>query len=205
MAMRTRPLGLLLGVALAAALPWPVRAQSSTEARLRDALRTTTQQLREAEDERARLRASEASLREELEKAHAQGAAAAAAPRRSRASERELEELKGKLDEANRKLAAQDAKATASAAECDSRVMEAGQKRDQAQGELADLRKRLAEAVAKNARMYAVGKEIIDWLSSKGFATALAAREPFLGLKRVELENAAQDYQDKLADQRFRP
>jgi hypothetical protein len=75
--------------------------------------------------------------------------------------------------------------------------------RAQLQAEIAASRKEIAAAQAKNARLYQVGKEIIEWLSSKGVATALWAREPFLGLKRVELENVAEGYRDRLQEQRL--
>ena len=49
-----------------------------------------------------------------------------------------------------------------------------------------------------------MGNDILDWLSKAGFGDALLAREPLIGIKRVELENIEQDYQDKLLDQRVR-
>jgi hypothetical protein len=33
----------------------------------------------------------------------------------------------------------------------------------------------------------------------------LSSYEPLLGLKKVELENTIQDYEDKILDQKYRP
>ena len=194
----TRTAALLL--LAASMLPSPAGAQGATEARLREALRTTTAQLRAAEDERARLAASEAALKEELAAAKAQSA--------RRANPREVDDLKAKLADASQKLAAETEAGRKSAqalAECQAASQDTSRARDGLQGDVAALRERVAAAEAKNARMYAVGREIIDWLSNMGFGAALAARDPFLGLKRVELENAAQDYDDKLLDQKLAP
>jgi chromosome segregation ATPase len=195
-------LAALLAGALAAIGPCAVRAQSPTESRLREALRSTTAQLRAAEDDRARLQASEAALKDELASLKGQlGTARAKA-----AGGRELEALRRQLAEATRRLEEQ-AQVNRSAADSLSRCQMTGQEdaraRAQLQLEIAASRNETAAARAKNARLYQVGKEIIEWLSSKGIATALWTREPFLGLKRVELENVAEGYRDRLLEQRI--
>jgi predicted nucleic acid-binding Zn-ribbon protein len=209
--MRSTSAVLLTCAALAALLPAPASAQSATEARLREALRTTTTQLRAAEDDRARLQASEAALKTELEAARAQ-LATARKPEAPKVSRRELDELNGKLAQATRQLAEQSEaakKLSDSLARCEASSQDTARAKDEQekrlQGEVGSLGGRVAALEAKNARMYQVGKDIIDWLSRKGFGAALAAREPFLGLKRVELENTAQDYEDKLLEQKARP
>jgi hypothetical protein len=190
--------------AWAALQPSAASAETASEARLREALRTTTAQLRAAEDDRARLQASEAALKEELAKVKAD-AARRAAPR---VGGRELEELRAKTAETAQRLAEQaegNRKLTDALAQCQAGNQDATRGKADAEGELRGVRERLAAAEATNARMYAVGKDVFDWLSRLGFGTALRAREPFLGLKRVELENAAQDYEDKLYEQRLHP
>jgi hypothetical protein len=61
----------------------------------------------------------------------------------------------------------------------------------------------LAAAQQKNERLYAVGKEMADWVARDG--AGLGSCDPFFGLKRVELEKTAQDYQDKLLEERLKP
>jgi hypothetical protein len=191
----------LLAGALAAIGPAAAQAQTPTEARLREALRSTTAQLRTAEDDRARLQASEAALKVEVATLRSQLGSA-----RARAGGRELEALRAQLAEVNRRLE-QQVQVNRAAAESLSKCQVAGQEearaRAQLQAEIAASRKEFAAAQAKNARLYQVGQEIIEWLSSKGIATALWAREPFLGLKRVELENVAEGYRDRLQEQRL--
>jgi chromosome segregation ATPase len=201
---RIRSAALLLCVAVSTLRPAAALAESPTEARLRDALRTTTAQLRAADDDRARLQASEAALKNELESLRGKVAAANGGG----TSPRELRDLKAKLAEATGKVEEQteaNRQLTGTLAQCQGAAQDATRDRDDLHGAIKSLEERLEAAEAKNARMYGVGKEIIEWLSRKGFGSALAAREPFLGLKRVQLENAAQDYEDKLLDQRIKP
>lgn len=196
----------LLAVAALAALgPVGARAQGATESRLREALRSTTAQLRTAEDERARLQAGEAALKEEVAALRRQVAAGRQAPR---AGAREVGELNGKLADANRRLAEQAEvarTASESLARCQAETQEAARGREKLQASSQALQERLTAAETRNTRLFQVGKEILDWLSGQGVAAALWAREPFLGLKRVELENAAEDYRDKLHEQRLLP
>jgi chromosome segregation ATPase len=178
------------------------RAEAATEARLRDALRQATAQLRAAEDERAAVTEREAALKKELEQARTQAKAAAG----SRSAEREVSDLKRQLaaeTAASGKLSTSLAQCQAAARDGADAARAKDEERARATSDAAALRERLTAAEAKNERMYMVGKEVIEWLSQKGVGSALAAREPFLGLKRVELENAAQDYEDKLLGQRI--
>lgn len=56
-----------------------------------------------------------------------------------------------------------------------------------------------AEAArAKNAQALAVAKEILDAYSRVSVADVVARREPFIGLKRIQIEKLEQDYGDRL-------
>jgi chromosome segregation ATPase len=203
--MRSETLALLAFVASAAALgPRPARAQTPTETRLREALRSATAQLRTAEDERAHLQAAEAALNEEIASLRRQLASPSPMPRA--ASVRELGDLRRDLAEAKRRLDEQsrvNRVAAESLAQCQTEGQQAVRVEEGLRAEIAVWKKRVAAASDRNARMYQVGREIIDWLSTKGIATALWTREPFLGIKRVQLENAAEGYRDKLEEQRL--
>jgi hypothetical protein len=195
----------VLAVTAAIAAPRLAAADAATEARLRDALRSATTQLRTAEDERAKADASATALKKELDAAKAQLVGARRVPAKSA----QCVENERKAEELARRLAEQQAAATAAQEQCQATASQAtrslGEERSRQQAETASAREKLAASEARNQRMYEVGKSIIDWLSRKGFGEALAAREPFLGLKRVELENVAQDYEDKLLEQKARP
>ncbi len=199
---------LLLACAAVAALgPGAAAADAATENRLREALRSATTQLRTLEDEKAGRAAAEAALKKELETVRAELVAArraGAAARPSRAD-----------DDLKRRLAEQSEAATTAASAlsaCEARVRTGAEAALGAEGErtrlaaeVTSLQERLTQSRTRNERLYRVGKELIDWLSRMGFGDALAAREPVLGLKRVQLENAAQDFEDRLLEQKERP
>jgi septal ring factor EnvC (AmiA/AmiB activator) len=67
------------------------------------------------------------------------------------------------------------------------------------------LQRRAEEDERKNAELYRLGKEILNRYEKFGLGTALTAREPFVGVTRVKLENLVQDYSDKLTDQQIKP
>lgn len=181
-------------------------ADAAGESRLREALRSATAQLQALEDERAGWRAKETQSQKEVESLRKQLAAARQAA--GKGGGRQLGDLNQRLAE----QAEAAAKATQSLAQCQNTARDAAEtarakeeERARLAVQAATLAERGAACEAKNARMYAVGKDVIDWLSNVGVVAALAAREPFLGLKRVELENAAQDYEDKLLEQKVKP
>src|SRR5262249_27535298 len=71
--------------------------------------------------------------------------------------------------------------------------------------EAAKLSQRATGCETKNAELFKVGNEILDRYAAVGFGDVVAIREPFLRLKRAELQNLVQDYQDKLLDQKAVP
>jgi chromosome segregation ATPase len=186
---------LLLG-ASAALLPAAARADAAAEARLRDALRSTTAQVRALEDERAGWQAKEAGMKKEIEALRAQ----AKAPGRSRATEREVSELRATAAEQTQAAA----RLAASLERCEAERADGLRGREEERGRLsaqsARLSEQLAAAEAKNERIYRVGKDLVDWMYRNGIGG-----EPFLGLRRVTLENEAQQHEDRLIDQRVKP
>jgi chromosome segregation ATPase len=67
------------------------------------------------------------------------------------------------------------------------------------------LERRVADQQAKNQEMYRLANEVLDRYAQFGLGTAIAAREPFVGITRVKFQNLVQDYQNKLTDQTIRP
>jgi hypothetical protein len=63
------------------------------------------------------------------------------------------------------------------------------------------LQRRIDDAETKNLALYKIGKEVLGRYQKFGLGTAITAREPFVGITRVKLENLVQDYSDKLNDQ----
>jgi predicted RNase H-like nuclease (RuvC/YqgF family) len=199
MRSRTRSFAAVCRTAAALA-PSAALPDAASEARLRDALRAATTQLRALEDEKGRWQASEAALQKEIEELRKK-------PPPKEGTDRKAAELQRKLseqtDSASQLRASLDQCQAASREAADgARTLEAERSRLATEATL--LQARLAAGDARNDRMYRVGKEILDWIDEMGPGEAYAAREPFLGLKRVELENIAQDYRDKLQEQKAR-
>ena len=199
--MRLQSASLLLLGVVGTLLPTVALDDPGSDARLRDALRAATVQVRTLEDERAGWKAKEAALQKELEGLRSRlksGGAKASDQAEHRRQLAAQAEANARLTEA---LAACQATSRADA----EAVRTKEEERARLAGREAGLAERLAAAEARNERLYRVSKQIIDWLSQIGVGGALAAREPFLGLRRVELENIAQDYEDQALKERIKP
>jgi len=195
-----RALGPLAMVVLPFLAPVSALADAATEAKLRDALRSTTAQLHALEDERAKWKDTETQLRHELEMLRAQPA--------PKNQDRTVTSLNRRLSEQNTanlklresldlcraqnpgKLPPAVAQADAAAADPETAALTATVKK---------LNERLVTAESQNASLYQVGKDLIDWMVQVGVPSG----EPFLGLKRVQLENTAQSYEEKLHEHRI--
>jgi hypothetical protein len=56
----------------------------------------------------------------------------------------------------------------------------------------------------KNARLVQISRELLVHYEKKGLLDAVLQREPLTQLKRVEIENITQEYQDKIDQQEFK-
>ena len=192
--MRVR--GLLVTVVLVLA-PTGARADAATEAKLRDALRATTSQLRTLEDEKAKWQKTEADLRAELQTLRAQPAASKTPDSEKRAVA-SLNRRVNELTETNGKLRTSLSKCEAAPAQR-AAPEPSEEDRKRAAEELDGLKQKLAGSEEKNLEMYRVSKELLAWMEKVG-----VGGEPFFGWKRNELENIAQDYGDKLLEQKVK-
>ena len=205
--MRTPLLAALALVATFVSLAPARAAESGTEARLRDALRAATAQLQALEEERARWQATDAAQKRKIEALEAKLASAPVrAPRRN--DDGELAELRRQLAEQTEGRA----KASESFGQCQGALREAteaarGKEDERARlaGQLGPLNDRLSQCVGRNERMYAVARGIVDRYQKMSLAQLIRDREPILGFARVQLENLAQDDQDRLLEQRVKP
>jgi chromosome segregation ATPase len=194
-ASRDGVLACLLAMALAPAV---ARPDAATEARLRDALRAATAKVQALEDEKARWQSSEAALQKEIGELRRRPAPKDPGDRKAAELQRRLTEQA----EGAARLQASLGQCQAAAKDAAEEARVAGQERTRLATEGAVLQARLAAAEARNAGMYRVAREVLDWIDDLGPGTAYDARDPFLGLKRVELENVAQDYRDRLLEQK---
>ncbi len=179
-------------------------AQSaSPEERLRDALRQTTLQLRQAQDENAELRAKQQALEQQQAAPKPQAPAADAAQlvnarRALEAKTAAAATLQQQLDDAQKALGEwQKARQEA---------VDLARKRDadatRFQGLYEQIQARALSCEQKNAQLYSLGNELLDRYKNKGVWDAMKDDEPFTRIHRVNLEKLAQDYHDKLLDQK---
>ena len=63
------------------------------------------------------------------------------------------------------------------------------------------LQRTVEDRETKNLALFKLGNEILTRYENFGLGDAMTAREPFVGLTRVKLENLVQDYKNKLLDQ----
>jgi hypothetical protein len=199
---------LMLGVfCLLGAPPIPAAEPTETiETRLREKLRDTMLQLRDAETaaetERAALQAAQAqsadekkALTEKLEaitkEANANGLAAKA-----------VDGLKTQVARQDKEIA--QLKETIESCQ---QAAELTRKKDAERAKLVDeavteLERLVADRQMKNLALYKIGTEILQRYQQFGLGDAISAREPFVGITRVKLQNLVQDYQDKLLNER---
>ena len=196
--MSRAALAAMLILTLAGAVP--ARADNDDpQTRLRAALKTATMRIRELEDQNAQLTAKQAAAeRDRLD--FTQKAAAA---------DKELSELrqqgaadKTALDQASA-TQKQQGDSIAKWQASYNQAAEAARTRDgdakRLDAVVGKLRPQMQSCEAKNAELYKIGEEILGLYDKKDFLDLIAG-EPVTKLKRVELENAMQDYEDKMRD-----
>ncbi len=72
--------------------------------------------------------------------------------------------------------------------------------------QLAALNTQMNSCTTKNAALFKIGNQILDAYSHKDDVFGVIAnREPFIGFKRVQLQNIVQDDQDTLLDNQITP
>jgi len=182
---------------------------SPAEAKLREALRNTTLQLRTVQGERDALQAEKTQLEQEKQAATVKAEALA----KETAAERQA--TTEKIASFEQKTASQEleiARLNESLAKWKASQQEAvalAGKKEAERARLAqqaiELQRKVTDQQSRNLAMYKVGREILARYESFGLGTALTAREPFVGTMRVKLENLVQDMQDQLAAQRIKP
>jgi chromosome segregation ATPase len=189
--------GLLLVSLTGAGSAWA--DQSDAETRLRAALKTATARIRELEEQNATLTTKQADADREKQ----------TMTQKAADDDKALAELHKQTDSDK---AALDAAATAqhqqqdSIAKWQASYNEAADKartRDadakQLDTVLGQMRPRLQSCEAKNAALYKIGEDVLDLYDKKDFLDIVTG-EPVTKLKRVELENTMQDYEDKMRD-----
>jgi chromosome segregation ATPase len=192
----------VLALGLASAWQHPARADATTEAQLRSALQSATTQIASLEDQVANLQASEAPDVAMIEALKAQLKSGGGAAQNSAATAKAGAALSKQLAARNAELS----KSEAAYAAASSAASSAAAENAALKAQLATLNNGLSVCDAKNAALYKLGNQILDAYSHKDdIFGSIADREPFIGFKRVQLQNIVQDDQDKLYDDQVNP
>jgi len=187
-----------------------LHAQEEDEvvAKLREALRSTMMQLRDAQGQIAALQATEIANKQEIDKLKGE---------LKKSGEDLMSERNASANtvaDLNAKLSERDATILGNTAALDkwridfNNAIERARKAEadsaKKAGQIIVLERLVSEQRIQNIQMYKAGMEVLDRYDKFWFGDALLAREPFVGNTKVKLQNLAQDGQDKLLAARIR-
>jgi DNA repair exonuclease SbcCD ATPase subunit len=204
---------ILLGLLLSG----PVRADdqaSNTESRLREALRNSMLQLRDAQTQVATLQAAQAEsdkavadLKANIDTLNTQ---IATLTKQSADDKAAADKTIADLNAQVTALTAQLGKFTDAIAAWKTaynQVTQVASAKETERAKLAVqvimLQRVVDDREAKNFELYMLGTDLLKHYQSVSLGETIEAREPFVGISRVKLESLVQDYKDKLLDQRI--
>lgn len=209
--MARRLLAFALTVAVLG-LAAPGQAADSEVETLRAQLRSTVLQLRQLQDQQAQAAATPSPASPDTAALKAQLAAARAQLAAARRAQAGSPALQAQLDKAKADNAALTAAATArdqelekfraAFSEAATREKTLTAERDRLTVQLRAVISAASACQEKNARLVRFSQEMLNAYNRVTLGGQLVAREPFLGLMRVQLENIAQDREDTIAANR---
>lgn len=183
--------------------------EESVETKLREVLRNTMLQLRDAQGQIATLQATQVAndmkvkdLESKIDALNKQ----AIADRNTSANM--IAELNTRLEEqktVNTGLQAAIEKWKRSYAEVTALAQKKESERAKFEMKSIKLERQVQDQRDRNLKMYLAGIEILDRYEKFSLGDAVLAREPFIGSTRVKFQTLVQDFQDKLTDQRIQP
>ena len=181
----------------------------ANEAKLREALRNATLQLRSAEAERTSLQVAQAGLTDEKKTLETKFEALRKQAVAERASEEKtIAALRAQNGAHEAEIARlKEALGKSESAKNQAAALAATNETDRAKqaADLVALQRKIEDRETKNLGLFKLGSEILTRYEKFSLGEALSAREPFVGTTRAKLENLVQDYQDKLLGQRAKP
>lgn len=124
----------------------------------------------------------------------------------------ELDEMKARLSETKSSASAAAARSAAESesqreaiAAGDARAKDLEVKLQDTDSRLAARDKELSACTADNKKLGALSKELLGRYADKGMWDAMLVREPLTQIKRVELENLVQQYDDRITESSVTP
>lgn len=195
--------GLRLSSMVALALMMSSTAHADQEGdRLREALRAATAQARAAEDQRAALQAKLTSAEQERERLRKQNEAYRAQVKEAEQAYRQAvkdfnERLTERDDSLEKwKVAYAEAAGVARAKDAERTKFEA---------EATAFKASTKACEAKNVQLVKTANEVVTRYEAMDPFEKVLDHDPVFGLKRVEHQNAAQDFRDKILEQKAKP
>lgn len=188
-------------VAMALVIPAAAHADQESD-RLREALRAATAQARAAEDQRAALQAKLTSAEQERDRLRKQSEAYRAQLKETeRAYNQQIKEFNERLAERDDSL--EKWKTAYGEAASVARAKEA--ERAKFEAEATALKASTKALEAKNVRLVKIADEVVTKYEAMDPFEKVLDHDPVFGLKRVEHQNAAQDFRDKILEQKAKP
>lgn len=198
-------------VLLGTALPISAQAPAPEEAKLRDALKGVTVQLRAAESEKAVAVAEKAAADQKNAELAAQveklsKGLANLSKEKTEADEKAATvqaSLEANLSKKQEELTAYQ-KSLDKWKAAHNQISDIAKKKEASRSDFETknyaLERRIADLRSRNLELFNTANEILDRYRKYGLGQAIAAREPFTGLTKVKLQNQVQEYSSKLLD-----
>lgn len=183
-------------------------AQAETlEERLRNQLRSTTQQLQTLQSQQAQASAAQTAAQAQLSAAQAQVKQLTAELAAARGQSQQLAaQQEGLRSAAQAQVAAsneQTGKFKQAYEELLGRARGVESARVKLEGELAARDGEVQQCTAKNQAMYGIAQDILGAYERIGVSDVMKIRQPFAGSARVKFEELAQRYADDLYQTHF--
>jgi chromosome segregation ATPase len=206
--MKTTTRALLLLTLLASSSLHAADKMSPAEQKMRETIRNTMVQLRDANTKLATAQAAQADDEAKITDLQAQlDALTKKTTAQKKSDDQTIDDLKTKLmndDLQINHLTESLARWKLGYAKLADYAKATEAKRADLASKIIQMDRLIAEQKAKNAEMYRLGMEVLDRYAKFGLGTAIMAREPFVGITKVKFETLLQDYQNKLTDQTIR-
>jgi chromosome segregation ATPase len=182
--------------------PYAVNAQTESEIdRLREALRSSTSQVRALEDQRTAMQAQLTQTQRERDDLKGELAAAKAKIKQVEKDYREaVKEFNDRLEERNQTLE----KWKEAYAEAATVAQTKDAERAKFEAEANTFKASTKTCAEKNDQLVQVGRELWSRYEGVSFGDMVIASEPLTGLRRAQILNVLQIYQDKILDQTFK-
>lgn len=192
----------LSSVAALALMISPTAHADQESDRLREALRSATAQARAAEDQRAALQAKLTATEQERDRLRKQSEAYRAQAREAELANRQA------VKDYNERIAERDEaleKWKSAYAEAASVARSKDAERTKFEGEATTWKASAKACEAKNVKLVRIADDAVKQYEKMDPLEKVIHHDPVIGFKRVEHQNAAQDFRDQIIEQKAQP